>query len=72
MATLQGFTPTVDRFDQKLCLHVYSRIVLASLLAPTLAQSPIGGRVLSVLSAGVHGTYPHWESDPTLKVGVGC
>jgi hypothetical protein len=27
MATIQGFTPTTDGFDQKLSLHYYSRIV---------------------------------------------
>lgn len=28
MATIQGFTPTQDGFDQKLQLHVYSRFLL--------------------------------------------
>lgn len=78
MATIQGYTPTKDGLDQKLQLHVYSRIVLASLLAPTLAKSSeaskaAGGsgdgcaRVLSVLSAGVHSPYPFYETDPMLE-----
>lgn len=66
MATIQGYTPTKDNFDQKLCLHFYSRVVLAQLLAPTLAASK-DGRVLSVLSAGVHGVYSHFDTDPTLE-----
>ena len=67
MATIQGFTPTKDGLDQKLSLHFYSRVVLMQLLAPTLAKSEVGGRVLSVLSAGIHGNYAGYESDPTLE-----
>ena len=40
MATIQGFTPSTEGLDQKLCLHVYSRALLASALAPALARSP--------------------------------
>jgi len=64
MATIQGFTPTQDGFDQKLSLHVYSRFLLSKLLAPKLAQSN-DGRVLSVLSAGVHSAYT--QPDLSLK-----
>ena len=69
MATIQGFTPTKDGFDQKLSLHVYSRVILAQILAPTLAKSEVngGGKVISVLSAGIHGVYPHIADDPTLE-----
>lgn len=57
MATLQKHTPVPETgLDQKLTLHVYSRALLASALAPVLARSP-DPRVLSVLSAGVHGSY---------------
>ena len=66
MATIQGYTPTKDGLDQKLALHFYSRLVLMQLLAPTLAQSKDGGKVMSVLSAGVHGNFAGYESDPTL------
>eukprot|EP00606_Chrysophyceae_sp_TOSAG23-5_P000713 GSChrysophyteH2.ASY1.ANO1.424.1 assembled CDS len=73
MATLQGYTPTKDGFDQKLQLAVFSRILLAQALAPTLARSALrgegGGRVLTVLSAGVHGSYPNWKKDPYLSEG---
>jgi NAD(P)-dependent dehydrogenase (short-subunit alcohol dehydrogenase family) len=57
MATLQKHTPVAETgLDQKLTLHVYSRALLASALAPVLARSP-DPRVLSVLSAGIHGSY---------------
>jgi len=71
MATLQGYTPTADQLDQKLQLAVFSRVVLAQVLAPTLARSGVegGGKCLTVLSAGVHGTYPHWKKDPYLSEG---
>merc|ERR1719326_1710143 len=32
-----------------------------------LLNSSSDGRVLSVLSAGVHATYPHWKTDPEVK-----
>ena len=57
MATVQGHTPVPETgLDQKLTLHVYSRALLASALAPVLARSA-DPRVLSVLSAGIHGSY---------------
>ena len=68
MATVQGFTPTAEGLDQKLTLHYYSRVVLARALAPLLAESS-DARVLSVLSAGVHGAYTNYASDPELKSG---
>ena len=82
MATLQGFTPTVNYLDQKMQLHFYSRMLLIYLLAPTLAKSNVnaltcpsesgssnvsGGKVISVLSAGVHSPYKYYENDPLLK-----
>jgi len=67
MATIQGNTPTKDGFDQKMQLHVHSRMLLASMLSPKLALSNDGGRVLSVLSAGVHGSYNHFSDDPGLE-----
>jgi hypothetical protein len=69
MATIQGLTPTEDGLDQKLSLHFYSRILLARLLAPSMEESSTKeepGRVLSVLSAGVHGAYKGYASDVGL------
>jgi hypothetical protein len=41
MATLQRHTPVAETgLDEKLTLHVYSRALLASALAPALARSP--------------------------------
>ncbi len=66
MATIQGNTPTKDNIDQKIQLHYYSRMLLAHALAPTLSESD-DGRIISVLSAGVHAAYSHYESDPLLE-----
>mmetsp|Transcript_14558 Transcript_14558/g.22436 ORF Transcript_14558/g.22436 Transcript_14558/m.22436 type:complete len:357 (+) Transcript_14558:149-1219(+) len=75
MATIQGFTPTVDGNDEKLSLHYWSRIAFASLLLPALRSSssnnsiimPGGPVVLTVLSGGVHGAYKKYRKDPELK-----
>eukprot|EP00927_Polykrikos_kofoidii_P018908 TRINITY_DN18800_c0_g2_i1.p1 TRINITY_DN18800_c0_g2~~TRINITY_DN18800_c0_g2_i1.p1 ORF type:complete len:346 (+),score=58.53 TRINITY_DN18800_c0_g2_i1:94-1131(+) len=71
MATLQGYTPTADTcggLDEKLTLHYWSRVLLAKRLAPMLEQST-DGRVLSVLSGGVHGPYAKYGEDPELACG---
>ena len=54
MATIQGFTPTPEGLDQKLTLHYFSRIAFIEALLPALRNSG-DARVLSVLSAGIHG-----------------
>jgi NAD(P)-dependent dehydrogenase (short-subunit alcohol dehydrogenase family) len=64
MATIQGFTPTVNDIDQKLQLHYFSRVYLAKILAPHMKE---GSRVLTVLSAGVHGRYKNFQDDFGLK-----
>jgi NAD(P)-dependent dehydrogenase (short-subunit alcohol dehydrogenase family) len=64
MATLQGYTPTGSGLDQKLQLHYFSRIYLAQLLAPHM---PKGSRIITVLSAGVHGKYRHFQDDFELE-----
>jgi NAD(P)-dependent dehydrogenase (short-subunit alcohol dehydrogenase family) len=58
IATTAGFSPTAENIDRKLALHYFSRAALALEFAPRLAQST-EGRVLSVLSAGVHSPYAH-------------
>jgi len=70
MATTQGFTPTAEGLDQKLALHVWSRAAFAKALLPALRKSA-DGRVLSVLSAGIHAAAPAWRADPELKHGYG-
>lgn len=64
MATIQGYTPTMDNIDQKLQLHYFSRIYLARLLASRMTE---GSRILTVLSAGVHGRYAHFNDDFKLQ-----
>ena len=69
MATLQGFTPVSETgLDQKLSLHVYSRHAFVRGLLPQLKAAE-SGRVLSVLSAGVHSSWRGWETDPELSRG---
>jgi NAD(P)-dependent dehydrogenase (short-subunit alcohol dehydrogenase family) len=60
MATIQGYTPTDNGIDQKLQLHYFSRIYFAKLMAPRMKE---GSRILTVLSAGVHGKYKNYETD---------
>ena len=69
MATLQGYTPTKDGIDQKLQLHYYSRVLLANLLVPSMTSSDDSGnaKVLTVLSAGVHGAYTGYKEDADLS-----
>lgn len=69
MATIQGFTPTIDGNDEKLTLHYWSRIAMASSLLPGLRKSdmPGGPVVLSILSGGVHSAYKRYRNDPELK-----
>ena len=71
MATIQGYTPTPledGGLDQKMTLAYWSRALLASALAPAMKASP-DPRVLTVLSAGVHGPYKHYANDPELSRG---
>ena len=65
MATLQGFTPTAEGLDEKLCLHVYSRAALTAEVLPRL-RAAAAPRVVSILSAGVHTPYARWREDPDL------
>jgi len=71
MATLQAHTPTPAThggLDEKLTLHYWSRVLLAKQLAPVLERSA-DGRVLFILSAGVHGPYAKYAEDPELSRG---
>ena len=66
MGSMQGRTETAEGLDEKLTLHYWSRMRFIQALLPNLRQSD-DARVLSVLSAGVHGTYAHWRGDPEVK-----
>lgn len=48
---------------------MYSRAALALGLAPALERAP-RPRVLTVLSAGVHGAYSKWSTDVALNKGA--
>lgn len=66
IATTAGFSPTSENIDRKLALHYFSRAALALEFAPRLVQSS-EGRVLSVLSAGVHSPYADYDTDFDLS-----
>ena len=64
----QGFTPTAEGNDQKLTLHYWSRMALATELLPLLRAAPAGSaRVVSILSGGVHSDYRGYKEDPELR-----
>lgn len=83
MATLQGFTPTMDGNDEKLTLHYFSRMAMIASLLPALMSGRTSSSyndptkpdstaimpavVVSVLSGGVHGPYRLYETDFTLE-----
>jgi NAD(P)-dependent dehydrogenase (short-subunit alcohol dehydrogenase family) len=68
VATTAGFSPTKENVDRKLALHYFGRAALALELAPRLAQSA-DGRLLTVLSAGVHAPFAEFDSDFDLSKG---
>ncbi len=65
MATIQGRTETAEGIDQKLALHYFGRVAFALALMPALERAQ--GRVLTVLSAGVHSSFADYRTDPELK-----
>ncbi len=70
--SFNGKTPTpVEKIDEKLCLHFYSRIFMTNLLLPLLRKTAVEQnsdvRVLSVLAAGVHPSYEGWKTDTRLS-----
>lgn len=71
IATIQGRTETSEGLDQKLATHYYGRMAFLAGLLPLLRASAATGdfkpRVLTVLSAGAHSAYPHYDTDPELK-----
>lgn len=67
IATMQGRTETSEGIDQKLQLHYFGRMYFIERLLPLLRQSSAGGKVLTVLSAGVHKPYDKFREDFELK-----
>jgi NAD(P)-dependent dehydrogenase (short-subunit alcohol dehydrogenase family) len=70
VSSFGGRQQTPEGFELKLVLHAYGRILMARDLQTLLrrgAEAEEGaGRVLSVLSGGVHSPYTDW-SDPDLE-----
>ena len=66
IASINGFTPTSEGYDQKVSLHYLSRMALIKSLLGSLNKSD-SPRVLSVLSAGVHGVYANYKDDFLLE-----
>ena len=64
VASMNGFTATAEGIDRKLAVHYYGRMACINNLLPLLQQS--NGKVLSVLSAGVHSPYTN-RNDLSLK-----
>jgi NAD(P)-dependent dehydrogenase (short-subunit alcohol dehydrogenase family) len=77
MATIQGRTETTEGIDQKLALHYFGRMLFVKELLPALRRAADAddvlnnpahsGKVLSVLSAGVHGPFAKIDEDFELK-----
>lgn len=65
-ASMEGRAETAEGLDTKLALNYYSRVAFILALAPLMAAGE-DSRVLSVLSAGVHGPYEGYATDPELK-----
>ena len=49
-----------------MALHYYGRMAFIDALLPIMRGTP-APKVLSVLSAGVHSPYPHYDTDPELR-----
>lgn len=62
IGAFDGFKPTAEGLDIKLALHYFSRAALALQFAPMLAKSS-DGRVLTVLTAGVHPPYADYSTN---------
>lgn len=67
IASVSGYTPTSEGIEQKLAIHYYGRVLFMQMLLPMLADSP-DGRVMTVLSAGVHSPYAKYKTDPDLEM----
>lgn len=65
IASVAGRSETPEGLDVKLALHYFSRVEFIRCLLPALRAGD--GRVLTVLSAGVHGVYTHYADDFELK-----
>jgi len=70
IASMQGRTETSEGLDQKLAVHYFGRVAVVQGLLPLLEKTADAGsdvRVMSVLSAGVHGVFAGYKDDFELK-----
>ena len=65
IASMAGRDETAEGLDRKLSVHYFSRVAFALALLPQLRAAE--GKVLSVLSGGVHSAYRHACNDFELK-----
>jgi NAD(P)-dependent dehydrogenase (short-subunit alcohol dehydrogenase family) len=66
IGTFQGRTETSEGLDQKLALHYFGRVAFMEALLPLMRAAP-SPRVLTVLTAGVHPPYKHYDTDFELR-----
>ena len=59
---IQGYRPTAEELDERLCTMYLSRLAFVHRLTPLLLKAS-NPRVISILSAGHHSAYGPWESD---------
>jgi NAD(P)-dependent dehydrogenase (short-subunit alcohol dehydrogenase family) len=64
--SLEGRNETSEGIDKKLAVHYYGRVAFINDLLPLLRKAP-AGKVLSVLSPGVHPPYAAYATDPELR-----
>lgn len=68
IASMNGRVETAEEgLDEKMSLHFYSRMAFLEEALPMLRKAPQGGKVLSILSAGIHSPYAAYATDPELK-----
>lgn len=67
IATMDGYTPTVEGIDRKLAVHYYGRVAFMKCFSPFMKQTSKVPQVLSVLSAGVHSAYSGYKIDTHLR-----
>lgn len=64
---MEGRRETAEGLEYKLQLHYFGRMYFIEKLLPLLRASKEGGKVLSVLSAGVHSPYENYQQDFEVK-----
>ena len=70
IASMAGRDETPEGLDRKMSVHYFSRVAFALALLPQLRAAE-HGKVLSVLSGGVHGAYAHSVDDFEIKANYG-